>query len=233
MSTNLHKKVPTLLKKNEKNISWEDVGPISAWKKLSQMFNSNLRDSESSTDTDRQNQRYVMKSERCALVTGSDPPSGHSVHDTAGDTWRASADVWYKHIRALICRKQTTKIIDPSPMAKKYTFFEVWEKSVGRRGQPLAPGTTDPPDIVEAVIYIHWPCPTRSTLAMGWFNVEIESLSSRELFLNSVLPVLNVKAQVLPRAAAWTNIIEKNPTFSPRFSHSGGTRVSSADFVFE
>ena len=33
----------------------------------------------------------AMKSERGALVRGSDPPSGHSVHKTAGDTWRAPA----------------------------------------------------------------------------------------------------------------------------------------------
>ena len=33
----------------------------------------------------------AMKSERGALVRGSDPPSGHSVHNTTGDTWRARA----------------------------------------------------------------------------------------------------------------------------------------------
>ena len=33
----------------------------------------------------------VMKSERGALVRGSDPPSGHSIYNTAGDTWRAPA----------------------------------------------------------------------------------------------------------------------------------------------
>ena len=52
----------------------------------------------------------------------------------------------------------------------------------------------DPPDIFEAVIYIHWPCPTRSGLAVSWFYVEIEGLSSRELFLIRVLTIFNVKA---------------------------------------
>ena len=33
----------------------------------------------------------AMKSERGALVRGSDPSSGHSVHKTTGDTWRAPA----------------------------------------------------------------------------------------------------------------------------------------------
>ena len=58
----------------------------------------------------------VMSSERDALVRGSDPPSGHRVHNTAGDTWRAPA-------RRLI---------------QKYLFTTRPEKSVGRRGQPLA-----------------------------------------------------------------------------------------------
>ena len=33
----------------------------------------------------------VMNSERGALVRGSIPPSGHSVHNTAGDMWRTPA----------------------------------------------------------------------------------------------------------------------------------------------
>ena len=32
-----------------------------------------------------------MKSERGALVRGSDPPFGHVVHNMAGDMWRAPA----------------------------------------------------------------------------------------------------------------------------------------------
>ena len=33
----------------------------------------------------------AMKSERGALLRGSDPPSGHSVHKMTGDRWRAPA----------------------------------------------------------------------------------------------------------------------------------------------
>ena len=33
----------------------------------------------------------VMKSERDALVRGSDPPKGHRVHTKTGDMWRAPA----------------------------------------------------------------------------------------------------------------------------------------------
>ena len=85
--------------------------------------------------------------------------------------------------------------LDPSPISsdgrKKKHFTRVqgfWEKSVGRRGQRLAPyeNTTDPPDIFGAVIYIYWPCTTRGELAVGWFYVEIKGLLSCELFLISV-----------------------------------------------
>ena len=59
------------------------------------------------------------------------------------------------------------------------------------------------PNIFEAVIYIHRPCPTRTGLAVGCFYyVDIEGLSSRELFVISVLAIFNVKAQVPPRTAA-------------------------------
>ena len=58
------------------------------------------------------------------------------------------------------------------------------------------------PDIFEAIINIHRPCPTRTGLTVGCFYVEIEGLSSRELFLISMLTIFNVKAQVPPRTAA-------------------------------
>ena len=109
--------------------------------------------------------------------------------------------VRYKHIWALLCRKQATKILDPSPMAKNRPFSGLREQRWTPR-ELLAPYTTDPPDIFEAVIYIHRPCPTRSGLTVGCSYVEIEGLSSRELFLISVLTIFNVKAQVPPRTAA-------------------------------
>ena len=43
------------------------------------------------TTIDKTNDCCAMKSERGALVRGSDPLSGHGVHKTAGDMWRAPA----------------------------------------------------------------------------------------------------------------------------------------------
>ena len=84
------------------------------------------------TSSDKTND-CAMKSERGAPVRGSDPPSRHSVHKTTGDRWRAPARRLI-HIWALLCRKQATKNLDSSPMAKNRPFVQVWEKSVGRRG---------------------------------------------------------------------------------------------------
>ena len=80
----------------------------------------------------------ATKSERGALVRGSDPPSGHStVHKKAGDTWRASARRLI-HIWAMLCRKQATKNLDLSSMAKyilRSIFFPGLGEGVGRRGE--------------------------------------------------------------------------------------------------
>ena len=66
---------------------------------------------------------FVMKSEQGALVGGSDPPSGHSVHHTVGDMWQTPARRLIQNIWPLVCRKQPTKNLDPSPMAKNRHFF--------------------------------------------------------------------------------------------------------------
>ena len=81
----------------------------------------------------------AMKFERCALVRGSDPPSGHSVHRTTGGRWRAPAKrLIQTHLGAAVWKTGDKKSRSLSD-GNKYAFFEVWEKSVGRRGQLLAP----------------------------------------------------------------------------------------------
>ena len=141
MSTNLRKKSFKLFKNPSKNNSRADLGPRSAWKKLSQrLTRSGEIPSPGQTSIHKTND-CAMKSERGALFRGSDPPSGHSVYRTAGDTWRVPARRLIQHIWALLCRKQVTKFHDTFPMAKKRSFLLrfVWEKSVGRCGHVLAP----------------------------------------------------------------------------------------------
>ena len=136
--------------------------------------------------------------------------------------------VWYKNVCPRVCRKQTTKM--SIPLMEKIDLFS------GLGEERRTPWATTrlldhgSPDIFGAVVYIHRPCPTRSELAVGWFYVEIEGLSSRELFLISVLTIFSVKAQVPPRAAAWTR---KKQTYFPRFSHNGGASLPSAELFFE
>ena len=83
MTTNLQKQNR---KKKVLGRCWAKIG----LKKPQPNVDSERRDSESSTDIDRQNQRLRRKISTGALVRGSDPPSGHS-DKTAGDTWRAPA----------------------------------------------------------------------------------------------------------------------------------------------
>ena len=83
-------------------------------------------------------------------------------------------------------------------MAKNKPYFRF-----GRRALDAAGNFSPPPDIFEAVIYIHRPCPTRTGVAVGCFYVEIGGLSSRELFLVSVLTMFNVKDA---SSAAYTSV---------------------------
>ena len=66
-----------------------------SWAKIGQRKSQpNVRSGEipssRQTSIDKTND-CAMKSERGALVRGSDPPSGHSVHKTTGNTWPAPA----------------------------------------------------------------------------------------------------------------------------------------------
>ena len=82
----------------------------------------------------------AMKYERGALVRGSDPPSGHSVHKTTGDTRRAPARCPIKtHLGA-----GATKIFDPAPMANNDLFASLGEERRTPRAtsHPLDHGPT-------------------------------------------------------------------------------------------
>ena len=85
LSTNLRKQSFKLFKNPEKKKilgrSWAKIG----LRKCSQMLiRSGEIPSPGQTSIDKTND-FDMKSERGALVRGSDPPSGHSVHKTTGE----------------------------------------------------------------------------------------------------------------------------------------------------
>ena len=156
----------------------------------------------------------AMQSERGTPVRGSDPPlvTVFTKRPVIGGGRRPG--VWYKHIWALLSRKHATKILDPSPMAKNRPFFRS-----GRRALDVASNFSPPRPRIHLIP--SRPSSTFTGLARhepGWFGcfyVDIEGLSSRELFLISVLTVFNVKAQIPPRTAAWTNNPRKTNIFFP------------------
>ena len=139
MITNLNKKVPNFKKKLKKIIHGQMLGEDRPEKNSAKcVIRSGEIPSPRQTSVDKSNV-CVMKSERGALVRGSDPPSGHSVYKTTGGTWRAPARrLIQTHLGAAVW-KSGDKMSRSFSDAKNRPFFRVWEKSVGCRGQLLAP----------------------------------------------------------------------------------------------
>ena len=138
------------------------------------------RDSESLIDIDRQNKRlrHELWTER---VRWGLPPTLVLRCSHNGRWYVAGAGQTHGlKIRPLVCRKQMPILTIPPGWQHIY-YFQVWEKSSGRRWQALAPYTMDPRDIFEAVTCLRSPCPTPSGLTVDWDHVEIEGLASHEL----------------------------------------------------
>ena len=84
------------------------------------------------------NDDCVMESERGALGRGSDPPQSHSDHTTGRSHMAGAGQASEKkHLAAGV--KKTDDIKSLSLSDSKNSFSGLWGKSVGRRGQPLAP----------------------------------------------------------------------------------------------
>ena len=66
-----------------------------------------------------------MNAERGVLVVGSDPPSVHNAHNTAGGTSRRRAGVLYTNIFHG-CVETDDKMLDISPMENNAPFMSVW-----------------------------------------------------------------------------------------------------------
>ena len=128
------KKVSNFSKKNEKNNSWADLGPRSAWEKPSQMF---VRSGEIPSP----GQTWSTKPTTAPWNLNGARPLGAPTHPLVtvfpkrpviGGGRRPG--VWYKHIWVLLCRKQATKNIDPSPMAKNRPFFRFERRALDAAG---------------------------------------------------------------------------------------------------
>ena len=65
----------------------------------------------------------AMKSEQVALVRSADLPWSQCSRNDRWYVAGAGQASDTKQIWALLCRKQATKILDPSPMAKNRPFF--------------------------------------------------------------------------------------------------------------
>ena len=137
------KKLQTFQKPRKKEFlgrSWAKIG----LRRTQPNVKSKRRDSEASTDIDKTND-CAMKSERGALVKGSDPPSGHSVHKTTGDTWRAPARrLIHTHLGAAVKENRRQKFPIPLRWQKIGLFSGLGEERRTPRAtsRPLDHGST-------------------------------------------------------------------------------------------
>ena len=143
----------------------------------------------------------VMNSERGALVRRSIPPSGHSVHNTAGDMWRTPA-------RRLI---------------QRYLFNDVYKTDDsnsqslpdGKNRSDLGEERRTPRATSRLLGHVstwYFRCRHLRSLALpdtkrvgrGFLPCRDRRSIVTWAVCISVVTTFNVKVQVLPRAAAWT-----------------------------
>ena len=149
----------------------------------------------------------AMKSERGAPVRAPTHPLVTVFTKRAVIGGGRRPGVCYKHIWALLCRKQATKILDPFPMAKNRPVFRFWRRALD------AAGNFSPPR--PRIHLISWrPSSTliglaRQEAGCPWVDSMSRSKVYRResrFFINVLtifqLPFCNVKAQVPPCAAA-------------------------------
>ena len=216
MSTNLRKKSFKRFKNPEKNHSWTDLGPRTARessaKCLFEAAGFRVLDRHPSTKTTTA--PWNLNGARSLGAPTHPLVTVFTKWPVIGGARRP--DVWYKHrwyIWALLCRKQATKILDPSPTAKNRPFLQVLEKSVGRRGQLLARGSTW---YLLGRLLLSPALPDTNWVGRGWLHVKIEGHRRVSCFDQRVdIFNMNFKAQVPPRTAAWTNNPRKTIYFSP------------------
>ena len=74
-------------------------------------------------------------------------------------------------------QNRRTKNVDPSPMTKKGQFSGFEERKTPRA--TFRPQTTDPSDIFEAVIHIHWVYPDEKRVGRGLISMSKSNVYRR------------------------------------------------------
>ena len=74
----------------------------------------------------------ALKSERGAHVRGADPPSGHSVHNTVGDTWRVLARRLIQTFGRCSVEHRRQKI--SIPLRRQVFFFRFGRRALDAAG---------------------------------------------------------------------------------------------------
>ena len=220
-------------KREKKKKSWADIGPRSAWEKLSQLL---IRSGE------------IPSPRQTSTKTTTAPWNLNGAHSLGAPTHPLvtvfikrpvirggrRAGVWYKHIWAL-CRKQATKFLDPSPMAKNRPFFRFGRKK--RRtpwatSRPLDHGSTwylggrllhspalpDTNRVGRGLVLCR---DRRPVVAWAIFDQRVDNSKWKDRFR---------RVQQLEQIILL--IQKKNKHFFPCFPHmiGGGTSVASAGF---
>ena len=138
--------------------------------------------------------------------------------------------VWYKHIWALLCRKQATKFLDPSLMATDRPFSGLGEEL-------WMPRATSRPLDHRSTWYLrgshlHPPAlPCTNRVGRGLNLCRDRKPIVAWAVVDQRVDSCQCKSASSAAYSTREQILIKQHTYS-RFPHSGGTRVSSADFFF-
>ena len=172
-----------------------------------------------------------MISERGALVRGSDSPSGHTVHNTAGDTWRAPARHLIPKTCGRWCGEHTTRKDRPLYDGQQYPFFS------GLGEERRTPRATSRPLDHGSTWYLRGrhqhslALPDTKRVGRGLILCEIEGLSSRKLFFLSACWQFSTWKHKFRRVQPREQTILRSQTFPPVFPIV--PRVSSTHVFFE
>ena len=168
-----------------------------------------------------------MNSERAALVRGSDPPPGHSVHNTAGDTWWVPARRLTEIFVHGCAENRPQKILMPLRWQKIYCFSGLGEECRTSRAtsRHLDHGST---------LYLrgrHLHSLASPNMKRGGRGL-IQCRGRRSSCFDQRADNFQRESTGSAARSLMNKSNLKNKHF-PRFFHRGSTSVSSAEICFE